>query len=215
MMQMLKFDCIESTQLYLAERLREGSLNAPIVVVADTQSGGVGSRGNVWESVQEGLYFSLAIPLSMLPQDLMVESMSIYMSYLFKEVLSQNGAQVWLKWPNDLYVGDKKVGGVICTKIEENIVVGIGLNLKVSSIRFGAVEVGIKKDEILEAFVEILENAKKKFSWKQIFSKYELEFPKNFSYGFHHKGRIVEMSEAVLCDDGAILIGNEKIYSLR
>ncbi|MBX7490079.1 biotin--[acetyl-CoA-carboxylase] ligase [Helicobacter turcicus] len=214
-MQILKFDCIESTQLYLVESLRNGSLSAPIMVVADVQSGGVGSRGNAWESVEDGLYFSVAIPFFKLPQDLPLESVSIYMGYIFKEILNQNGAQVWLKWPNDLYVGSKKAGGIICTKLQENIIVGIGINLKVSDMCFGVVEVGIQKEAILEILAEILECEEKKFSWKQIFSKYALEFHKNFNYGFHYKGSVLAMSDAVLCDDGAILIENEKIYSLR
>ena len=118
-MQILKFDCIESTQLYLVESLRKGNLNAPVMVVADMQSAGMGSRGNAWESVQEGLYFSVAMPLSFLPEDLPLESISIYMGYIFKEILNKNGAEVWLKWPNDLYVGDKKAGGILCTKMQE------------------------------------------------------------------------------------------------
>ncbi|WP_299546537.1 biotin--[acetyl-CoA-carboxylase] ligase [uncultured Helicobacter sp.] len=214
-MEIVRFKCLESTQLYLVENLRNGSLKAPIMVVAQTQSSGIGSRGNVWESVEDGLYFSFAIPQFMLPKDLPLASISIYMGCIFKEILNQNGAEVWLKWPNDLYVGNKKAGGVICSKSLENVIVGIGINLKVSSADFGVVKVGIQKEEILKDLIEILECEEKKSSWKQIFSKYALEFSKNFNYGFHYKGRIVEMREAVLCDDGAILIENEKIYSLR
>lgn len=212
-MEVLKFDCLESTQLYVMENLRSQSLKSPVMVVVNTQSGGIGSRGNAWESVQEGLYFSLALPLSLLPQDLPLESTSIYMGYIFKEILNQNGAEVWLKWPNDLYVENKKAGGVMCSMLLGNVIVGVGINLKVRDTRFGALKVGIQKDTILQTFIETFEQ--KKFSWKQIFSKYALEFYKNFNYGFHYKGRVVEMSEAVLCDDGAILIEDEKIYSLR
>lgn len=212
-MEVLKFDCLESTQLYVMENLRNQSLKSPVMVVANTQSGGIGSRGNAWESVQEGLYFSLALPLSLLPQDLPLESTSIYMGYIFKEILNQNGAEVWLKWPNDLYVENKKAGGVMCSMLLGNVIVGVGINLKVRDTRFGALKVGIQKGTILQTFIETFEQ--KKFSWKQIFSKYALEFYKNFNYGFHYKGRVVEMSEAVLCDDGAILIEDEKIYSLR
>lgn len=214
-MQILKFDCIESTQLYLVESLRKGNLNAPVMVVADMQSAGMGSRGNAWESVQEGLYFSVAMPLSFLPEDLPLESISIYMGYIFKEILNKNGAEVWLKWPNDLYVGDKKAGGILCTKMQKEVVVGIGINLKTEDIRFGFVQIQTPKQEILDSLAALLESKEKKLSWKQIFSKYALEFPRNFSYGFHHNGRVLAMGEAKLCDDGAILIGNEKIYSLR
>ena len=214
-MQVLHFDSLESTQLYLSQQIRVRTLTAPVMVIADKQSGGIGSRGNAWENVKEGLYFSFAIPLNMLPQDLPLESISIYMGFLFKENLKHQGSKIWLKWPNDLYVGDKKAGGILCSKIDAVILVGIGINLQVSNARFGALDITIPKETIIQSFVEILENSVKKLSWKQIFSKYALEFPLNFSYSFHHKGKIVSMCDSVLCDDGAILIAGEKVYSLR
>ena len=87
-MQVLHFDSLESTQLYLSQQIRVRTLTAPVMVIADKQSGGIGSRGNAWENVKEGLYFSFAIPLNMLPQDLPLESISIYMGFLFKENLN-------------------------------------------------------------------------------------------------------------------------------
>ncbi|MCI5633460.1 biotin--[acetyl-CoA-carboxylase] ligase [Helicobacter sp.] len=215
MMQVLHFECLESTQLYLNQQIRTQTLSAPVIVIADKQSRGIGSRGNVWENVKEGLYFSFAIPLSMLPQDLPLEAISIYMGFIFKEILKNKGSEIWLKWPNDLYVGEKKAGGILCSKIDAVILVGIGINLEVSDVRFGALDIKISKESILESLIEILENSIKKLSWKQIFSKYALEFPLNFSYSFHHKGKIVSMCDSVLCDDGAILIAGEKVYSLR
>lgn len=90
------------------EGIRKGELKPPIMVVAKRQSGGIGSRGNLWENVKEGLYFSFALPMETLPQDLPLESTSIYMGFIFKEVLQEEGSRVWLKWPNDLYIGKQK-----------------------------------------------------------------------------------------------------------
>ncbi len=215
MMQVIKFDCIESTHLYLAEALRNETLRAPVMVVAERQSGGIGSRGNSWENVSSGLYFSFALPLEMLPEDLPLESLSIYMGYLIKEVLKQHKSHVWLKWPNDLYVGQKKIGGIISTKLTSCILVGIGINLKVRDSKFGSLDVEIPKDTILSDFMALLKKAKKNFTWKLIFSKYALEFGNNFGCDFHYGGRIITLRDAKLCEDGAILLNGEKIYSLR
>ncbi|WP_416830651.1 biotin--[acetyl-CoA-carboxylase] ligase [Helicobacter ganmani] len=185
-MQILEFDCIESTQIFLNEGIRKGELKPPIMVVAKRQSGGIGSRGNLWENVKEGLYFSFALPMETLPQDLPLESTSIYMGFIFKEVLQEEGSRVWLKWPNDLYIGKQKVGGVLCARLRDVMICGIGL-----------------------------ENDKKKSSWKQIFSKYSLEFTNNFNHTFHYNGKLISLCNASLCEDGAILIEGEKIYSLR
>ncbi len=214
-MQILNFDCIESTQIFLAQKIRKGELKPPIMVVAERQSGGIGSRGNAWENVKEGLYFSFALQIGSLPQDLPLESISIYMGFVFKEVLQENGSQIWLKWPNDLYIDEQKVGGILCSKLGEVILCGIGLNLEIERQNFGALDIKISKERILESFIKKLENDKKKSSWKQIFSKYSLEFTNNFNHTFHHNGKIISLRNALLCEDGAILVEGEKIYSLR
>lgn len=214
-MQILNFDCIESTQIFLSQKIRKGELKPPIMVIAKRQSGGIGSRGNAWENVKEGLYFSFALERDSLPQDLPLESISIYMGFVFKEVLQENGSQIWLKWPNDLYIKKQKVGGILCSKLGEAILCGIGLNLEIESQNFGALDIKIPKEKILESFIERLENNQKKSSWKQIFSKYSLEFTNNFNHTFHHNGKIISLRNASLCEDGAILVEGEKIYSLR
>ncbi|MDE7174788.1 MAG: biotin--[acetyl-CoA-carboxylase] ligase [Helicobacter sp.] len=214
-MQILEFDCIESTQIFLNEGIRKGELKPPIMVIAKRQSGGIGSRGNLWENVKEGLYFSFALPMETLPLDLPLESISIYMGFVFKEVLQEKGSQVWLKWPNDLYIDKQKVGGVLCSKLRDIMICGIGLNLEVASQEFGGLDIKISKERVLESFIERLENDKKKSSWKQIFSKYSLEFTNNFNHTFHYNGKLIPLCNALLCEDGAILIEGEKIYSLR
>ncbi|WP_297570291.1 biotin--[acetyl-CoA-carboxylase] ligase [uncultured Helicobacter sp.] len=214
-MQILEFDCIESTQIFLNEGIRKGELKPPIMVVAKRQSGGIGSRGNLWENVKEGLYFSFALPVETLPQDLPLESTSIYMGFIFKEVLQEEGSRVWLKWPNDLYIGKQKVGGVLCARLRDVMICGIGLNLEVTNQGFCGLDIKISKEKILESFIKRLENDKKKSSWKQIFSKYSLEFTNNFNHAFHYNGKLISLCNASLCEDGAILIEGEKIYSLR
>ncbi|MDD6055591.1 MAG: biotin--[acetyl-CoA-carboxylase] ligase [Helicobacter sp.] len=214
-MQILKFNELPSTHLFLSQKLRTQELKSPIVVVADRQSGGIGSRGNSWDSVEDGLYFSFSLNVANLPDDLPIESTSIYMGFIFKEVLNVYKANVWLKWPNDLYVDNKKVGGILCTKIRNDILVGIGVNFKVSNEAFGAIEVDISKEAILNDFIEKIKFIKKTISWKQIFSKYSLEFSNNFNYSFNHQGKIISLANALLCNDGAIMINKEKIYSLR
>jgi len=54
-------------------------------VITDTQTQGVGSRGNRWESLDGNLFVSFCLSLDALPTDLKVESASIYFSYMLKE----------------------------------------------------------------------------------------------------------------------------------
>ena len=200
-MKILTFESLPSTHLFLSEKIKTGELKAPILVVAHQQNSGIGSRGNVWSAVKEGLYFSFAITEGELPNDLAIESVSIYFGYLFKEVLAELGSQVFLKWPNDLYLGEKKIGGILCTKISQNILVGIGLNLVVEDSAFGALDISIEKIKI--------------YTWKQIFSKYKLEFSRNCYYNFHYQGEQISLKDAKLLEDGSILLKGRRIYSLR
>ncbi|MDE5591503.1 MAG: biotin--[acetyl-CoA-carboxylase] ligase, partial [Helicobacter sp.] len=112
-MKILFFEHLESTHIFLVDQIKHKLLEPPVMVVAEHQSNGVGSRGNVWESVQEGLYFSFALFREVLPEDLHLESISIFYGYIFKMVLEEYGSKVWLKWPNDLYIENKKIGGVL------------------------------------------------------------------------------------------------------
>ena len=115
-MELLCFNELESTQTYLIDELKEKRLTAPIVIMAKEQTAGVGSRDNSWEGGEGNLFFSLAISIDDLPQDLPLNSASIYFSYLMKEVLDQYITDVWLKWPNDLYHNQSKIGGTITKK---------------------------------------------------------------------------------------------------
>lgn len=210
-MEILTFESLPSTHLFLSEKIRSGELKAPIMVVAHQQNSGIGSRGNTWNAVKKGLYFSFAIAEEELPSDLAIESVSIYFGYLFKEVLVELGSQVFLKWPNDLYLGEKKIGGILCTKISQNILVGIGLNLVVEDSAFGALDILVSKEQILNFFIKKI----KIYTWKQIFSKYKLEFPRNFYYNFHYQNKQISLKDAKLLEDGSILLKGRRIYSLR
>lgn len=210
-MKVIVFEELPSTHLFLAEKIKNQEILPPVLVLTHHQSNGIGSRGNVWNEVKKGLYFSFALYEEDLPEDLALESVSIYFGYIFKEVLAKNGSKVCLKWPNDLYLGQKKIGGILCTKIKNVILVGIGLNLNVECSEFGDLDIEISREEIINDFIKEI----KKYTWKQIFSKYKLEFFQNFNYSFHHKGKLISLKEAQLLEDGSILLKGERIYSLR
>lgn len=211
-MKILYFETLPSTQLYLKELLRKRKENAPIALVAELQSAGIGSRDNHWTSQKGNLFLSFAISLKDLPQDLKLESASIYFSYLLKEVLEELGSKVFLKWPNDLYIKNDKIGGMITNIVDETIVCGVGLNLIHSQNSFACLDLEIDKKVILKNYFKKIE---KKISWKQVFSKYEINFCTNQNFFTHINGKRVPLSEAVLKDDGSLNINGERIYSLR
>jgi len=211
-LQILWLDVLDSTQKYLKHKLQSKKLQAPVAVVANEQTDGIGSRNNNWTSTRGNLFLSFAIPLNQLPKDLKIESASIYFSYVLKETLAEFGSKVWIKWPNDFYIDEKKAGGMITTLVGDVLLCGVGLNILNSPQSFSRLDIIIDINELLEKYFANLE---KKVLWKQVFSKYRLEFYKNQNFFTHINNKKVSLSEAKLCDDGSLEINGERIYSLR
>ncbi|EAJ4502395.1 biotin--[acetyl-CoA-carboxylase] ligase [Campylobacter upsaliensis] len=211
-MQIICIEKIASTQLFLCEQIRKDEIKQNTAIYALEQTSGVGSRDNAWISSRGNLHLSFCVREEDLPSDLPLASVSIYFAYLLKNLLAQKGSQIWLKWSNDLYLNDKKVGGVMSHKIGEFVVCGMGLNLKFAPQNATFCDVEIEIKELVEEFIKVLE---KKFLWKQIFSKYVLEFEKSKKFSVHYEGKLYALKDALLYEDGSILLANKRVYSLR
>lgn len=121
----------------LATRLLQQSASTEgTVVVTDHQTAGRGQRGNTWMAEpHQNLTFSVILKPSFLPvkdQFLLtvITALAVYDYLINKDC----GDSVRVKWPNDLMVADKKIGGIL---IENQLqgsylsssVLGIGLNI--------------------------------------------------------------------------------------
>ncbi len=135
----LRFNELASTSTYLKENL-EG-LPQFAVVKADFQTAGRGQRGNGWESeagknlLMSMLYFP---PETLCPQKqfLISEAVALAVVEAVEILLGEIDApEVTVKWPNDIYVGDKKLCGILIehslksADVIAHTVIGIGLNV--------------------------------------------------------------------------------------
>ncbi len=214
-MEICYFDRLDSTHLFCERKIREGSLRPPIAVVAHRQEAGVGTGENRWESLEGNLFLSFVLERQSLPSDLPLASASIYYAYLMKMTLSEFGSKVWIKWPNDLYLGEKKVGGVITKWIANRyLLCSMGLNLQKAPKNFQKIDVEIEKKQLLEAYFL---NVKEEFLWKRIFSLYKIEFAQSRRYRYFDKEsrEHCSLASAILNDDGSITLNNRKVYSFR
>ena len=211
-MEILSFRQLPSTQKYLSEQIRQNILQAPVAVMTNEQSAGVGSRNNTWVGGKGNFFASMALKLDMLPDDLSLSSASIYFSFIMKQVLLEFGENIWLKWPNDFYKNDEKVGGCITQKVNDTLVCGIGINLKKSQNGYTALQSDISPRVLLEKYLSSLEKFPK---WKQVFSEYEIEFELSRKFSVHIENYQTSLGDAELCNDGSLIIGGKKVYSLR
>ena len=203
---------VESTQTYIIEKLKEDLFVEPTMVVAETQTAGKGSRGNSWIGLKDNLFFSFCLQKSSLPQDLPLSATSIYFSFLLKQILASLGSHVWMKWPNDFYLDDQKIGGTITNLNAKWFVCGIGINLKNAPKEFAHLDIDIDIETLLHKYQQSLKNLP---SWKKILKEFEIEFTKSRRFSAHVSGEKVALTEAELADDGALIIDDQRIYSLR
>lgn len=108
-MEIIYLDEVDSTQKYLKNHINLNGYTHDIAVVTTNQTDGIGSRDNKWHSKKGNLCFSFTQHISNLPKDLHMQSASIYFSFLLKKLLKQHKSEIWLKWPNDFYIGEKKL----------------------------------------------------------------------------------------------------------
>jgi len=206
------FESLPSTQLWLTEAIRKGEVKGSLAVITERQTDGVGSRENRWIGRRGDFFASVALEKESLPDDLPEISASLYFAWLIREALLPLSSDLWIKWPNDLYRGEKKVGGVLTHRLRNFCVVGIGINLKKSENFFEALETELPPMILLDMF---LERFKKPPKWKDIFRKYRLEFDRNRRFSAHAGGETISLENARLLEDGSLSIEGKRIVSLR
>ena len=125
-----------STNDIASDLAQKGEIREGGVIYTDHQTRGKGQRGNRWES-EPGANLTFSVLFQ--PVFMTIEQ-QIYLNYKVSlsilDLLNQliPGKNTLVKWPNDIYVGDKKLGGILIenalqgSKIRQSIV-GIGLNI--------------------------------------------------------------------------------------
>ena len=116
--------------------LVEESNNHGTVIITENQTKGKGQKTKSWKMVPgKSLVFSLILSKNYPIDHSGLISLSV--SLALNESLNKRGLEAKLKWPNDLFVEGKKIGGILCeTKIEKsrikNMVIGVGVNVNES-----------------------------------------------------------------------------------
>jgi len=123
---------IDSTNQYLLERVE--NLTSGSVCIAEYQTQGRGRRGRQWVSpFGSNLYLSMYWRLDAGMAAAM--GLSLIVGVAIAEALEKQGIDgVKLKWPNDLYINDRKLAGILVEMSGQaggaaHLVIGMGLNV--------------------------------------------------------------------------------------
>ena len=120
---------VSSTMDVAVEEVRRGAAHGT-VIIAETQEQGKGRLDRSWISPAGGVYLSIILypPQALLPALTMTASLAVIDS-----IQDVCGIRAGIKWPNDVLIGGKKIGGILAQSGNSEssgcyAVIGIGIN---------------------------------------------------------------------------------------
>ena len=218
-------DETESTNDICLDEIKNS--DKPILVTADMQTKGRGRNEKKWNSPKGNLYFSFGFTRHNLINGLSVK-VGLIVAESLQQILKKN---VLLKWPNDIFYLNKKVGGILVETSSINnifkIVIGIGVNLQLSGSNKQWGNLAINKDinKVKEQIIEMLSSKLFVFleddldgDWSKrwtnlcIHNEKEIVLESNneelFFMGINHDGQLIGKNK-----DDKILFVNESSIS--
>lgn len=135
---LIELPLVNSTNSYAMDLIQKSEVVEGTIIHALNQVDGRGQRGNIWHSeAGKNLTISVILKPSFLPAHRQFDLNKVISLAVFDFIGSKIPAlkeQCKIKWPNDIYIGDKKIGGIL---IENSLkgnqiswaIIGIGLNI--------------------------------------------------------------------------------------
>lgn len=141
----IKLERTDSTNSYLTQLSSKKKLHEGTVVIAQRQERGRGQRGAIWES-EGGKNLTLSILLYpvLRPDEQFIlnkvvslgvlDFIRLSVSPLLRFSLSGKKDRARIKWPNDIYIGSKKIAGILIensvsgNKLQQSVI-GLGINV--------------------------------------------------------------------------------------
>ncbi len=216
---------VDSTNGFAQQQIKYNGLREGDVIFTLNQEDGRGQGSNRWESEQGcNLLISIILEpykIAASRQFVLTQLVSLAIAELILVYLENNGCShdVKIKWPNDIYVDDKKIAGILFQNfikgsVIEHSIVGIGINLNQRKFLLGApnpismINLINKTTDIqvfLHRLLQLIDVNYKKYSCKDNFKEIESKYiAKLFRYNvwanyFDDKGpfagKIIDVDE--------------------
>lgn len=132
-MEIQSFPSLPSTNTYIAENA--ASLPSGFVAVTPCQTAGRGQRGNSWESEPgKNLTFTMLMRMPGFPARRQFRISQAVSLAIIDAIRSLTGVRCTVKWPNDIYAGDRKLCGILISHslagpAIAHSVIGAGINV--------------------------------------------------------------------------------------
>lgn len=205
---------LSSTNSYCSALLKKGKLQEGTIIHTDFQTAGRGYSGNSWESEKDkNLLFSIILyPSSIKPENQFIISKTISLGIC--DFLERYLRNVFIKWPNDIYIGNDKIAGILIENSIlqdeiEHMIAGVGLNVNQERFISDApnptslkILTGISYDlkEIISLLVTDLDNR-----YRQLLSDKESEIGDEYLSHLYRYNQWSEYKDSRGIFDGRIL----------
>ena len=225
--RIIRIDETDSTNRWMKELIQlhpSENTQHEMVVVCDYQTAGRGCGSNSWEAEQgKNLLMSVLMhpkKVSARTQFIITQIVSVALCRTIETVIGSEH-RVTIKWPNDIYVGDKKICGVLIENSIEgrrikDCIIGIGLNVNQTEFKSDApnpVSIAqltgkeMDREEVLKLF---LTNLSKEYENKNVHQDYlGRMYRRDGLYPFETEGTRFMARVIGVNDDGRLMLQDE------
>jgi len=178
-----RFNTLDSTNDYIKKHINE--LKDWDIIIAKIQARGKGRYKRQWYSPKGGLWFSTIFSpdfesknYALIP---IISGISVVKS------LNKFNIKAGLKWPNDIILNNKKIGGILSELVKNRIIIGIGINLNFKNELFN--------QELRKTATTIFSELNKKISQEKLLKNIIKEIQKNIPLIKKERDKIKELWE--------------------
>ena len=156
-----RYDTIDSTNLEAKRFLKNNVFDSNFVILAKTQTKGMGRRHNRWYSPPGGLWCSLV-----LKEQIFQSNITLFTGIILHKALRNllPNSPLKIKWPNDILWKNKKLAGILTETSHSSTIIGVGLNLNQTELDSEIAEIAtsvrietekiVDKDKFLHTFLD-------------------------------------------------------------
>ncbi|MGL4848948.1 MAG: biotin--[acetyl-CoA-carboxylase] ligase [Clostridium sp.] len=173
---LFSFESLESTNTYAKNLCKKEIINGACIV-SKVQTSGHGRFSRVWESPLGGIWNSIVLTPNIDPVE--ASKITLIASASMYKTLKSFNIDTKIKWPNDIYLNDKKICGILTTMNADMdkinyLILGLGLNVNIDEEYF------LKHD--LNEATSLKLQFSKEFSLSQILGLFYNTFEKDYKY---------------------------------
>lgn len=227
--QVRVFARLRSTNEFTASQLEAGKLAAPALIAASQQTAGHGQHANRWWSDAGSVCATFVLPAD---RENPAGQIPLRAGFAVARVMAQLLPMevVRVKWPNDVFVDGRKIAGLLCARVREFDMIGIGMNVR-TDFRHAPREVRVRatslaqhvkkpprRDELLRDLWFALNESRQRNHWMDRYQNMHLLQQKQVRVqsfdgvttgicrGIDHEGRLlVEKNDSIRAITGGVV----------